>query len=227
MPLIATVPEGSVYFYITVPKYITNTSIDAQPCDIVLHKGSNFANGDAMNQDNASEWIADMEPEWCHSDYLPIAAAECAVDNTTLGIYSPFDGKKYALRGNKYQENALISETDWFQYRFSEAAFNRGLMLIDYEATKILALLFIAKYGRRNSQNVLGGGFHTVSRALGATREYGMADTMLPDYVTVNSDGTIPHAYMQTSGVSGTASYKDVGSNSFLGVENISGNVGE
>lgn len=150
MPLIATIPEGSVYFYITVPKYITGL-VTAQPCDIVLHKGTKFASGDAMNESNAREWIADMEPEWVQSPLLPIAAAECAIDSSTLGIYSPFDGKKTALVGTDSQENALNSKLEWFQHRFSQVAFNRGLMLIDYEATKILAILFIAKYGRRNS----------------------------------------------------------------------------
>lgn len=227
MPLIATIPEGSVYFYITVPKYITG-SVTAQPCDIVLHKGTKFANGDAMNEDNAGEWIADMEPEWIQSPILPIAAAECAVDNTTLGIYSPFDGKKTALRGTNYQENALNSKLDWFQHRFSQAAFNRGLMLVDYEATKILAILFIAKYGRRNSQNVLGGGSHSVSRLLGTTRQYGMTDTMLPDYTSApDSEGKVPYAYIPTKSSTGAMSYTNIGSNNFLGIENISGNVAE
>lgn len=83
MPVIATIPAGAVYFYITVPKYITGT-VDADPCNIVLHRGKSFANGDAMNETNALQWIPDMEPNWVVSNEMLVAAAECAVHNVNL-----------------------------------------------------------------------------------------------------------------------------------------------
>lgn len=222
MPVMATIPAGAKYFYISVRKNISG-SITADPCDIVLHKGTKFGSGDEMTDRNAKEWIADMEPEWIYSDPVSIAAGECASDGVG-GLYSPFDGKQIAAVGTENKENNLASKEQWFQYSMREAAYKRGLQLIDYEATKLLANLFIAKYGRRNSQNQLGAGTNTGARRLGNTREYGMTDTVIPDGMSV----TDTYANAAIPIVQGNnKTFKTVGSPNFLGIENIHGNVGE
>lgn len=94
-------------------------------------------------------------------------------------------------------------------------------MLVDYEATKIIALLFVARYGRRNSQHVLGGGSHTVARPLGATAKIGMRDTIVIDTApSLDSESKLPYAWSPLD-------QSNIGSNNFLGVENVSGNVFE
>ena len=86
MPMISTIPSGAVYFFLSI-KTDTNTTttgtntITPEYCDIVLHKGSKFTDGDAMTLENAKEWLADMEPNWVYSDPVFIHAAECVAYN--------------------------------------------------------------------------------------------------------------------------------------------------
>lgn len=107
----------------------------------------------------------------------------------------------------------------------SEAAFLRGLQLVDYDATKLIAMLFMAKYGRRNAQNVLGAGSSTIARRLGASREYGMVDTTIPLNIAVAE--TWNNAAIPIASVSGQITYKEISTPVFLGIENIHGNVYE
>lgn len=222
MPVMATIPAGAKYFYLIVKKFISG-SITADPCDVVLHKGSKFSSGDEMTDRNAKDWIADMEPDWVYSEHVCIAAAECA-DDGIGGLYSPFDGLKTAAKGTEEKENNLASKEQWFQYSMRNAAYKRGLQLVDYEATKLIANLFVAKYGRRNSQNQLGAGLATGSRRLGNTREYGMTDTVIPDGTSVTevwANAAIPI-------IQGTnKTFKNVDSPNFIGIENVHGNVTE
>lgn len=224
MPVMANIPTGAIYFYVLVKKFITN-SISSDPCDIVLHKGSKFNSGAEMTYENAKEWIADMEPDWIYSEPVCIGAAECVDLDGILSI--SFDGTKKAAKGTLNQENALNSKEQWFQYSMRENAYKRGLQLIDYDATKLIANLFIAKYGRRNSQNQLGGGANTTERLLGKTREYGMTDTVIPN--GISGDYT-SYAYMNAyipikSG--NNVIFKEVNNPNFLGIENVNGNVNE
>lgn len=216
MPVIATIPSDAVYFYISVK--IIYTTISINNVDIVLHKGSKYSSGDDMTLRNVQEWIADMEPDWVYSDPVCIAACECA-DDGNKGLYSPFDGQQVAANGSSNAVWNIESWDTWFQFNMSVAAYNRGLQLIDYEAAKLIANLFVAKYGRRNSQKQLG--FGTASRRkLGNTREYGMTDTIVPNNITTNAyeGAAIP---IGNSGV-----IKNVLSPTFLGIENVHGNVG-
>lgn len=225
MAVITTIPEGAVYFYLSHNKYVSG-SITSDPCDIVLHKGSSFANGDAMTDSNASLWIADMEPEWQWSDPVCIAAAKCATDSTAIGLYTPFDGtKEPAIGGNYYEVSDLNLAGVWTQYSMRRAAYNRGLRLIDYEATKLIAMLFTAKYGRRNSQSVLGAGFSLNTRKLGVTREYGMTDTVVPSDVEISDAYT--NAKFPIDNDNGVITYDACGSPNFLGIEDVHGNVTE
>lgn len=222
MPVMATIPAGAKYFYLIVKKFISG-SITADPCDVVLHKGSKFSSGDEMTDRNAKDWIADMEPDWVYSEPVCIAAAECANDGMG-GLYSPFDGLKTAASGTEIKDNNLASKEQWFQYSMRDAAYKRGLQLVDYEATKLIANLFVAKYGRRNSQNQLGAGISTTIGKLGKTREYGMTDTVIPDGTSVTevwTNAAIPI-------IQGTnKTFKNVESPNFIGIENVHGNVAE
>lgn len=138
-----------------------------------------------MNVENAKEWIADMEPEWVYSEPVCIAAAEASSDDS-LTLYTSFDGSKYAAVGSGNADVPDINvKGQWFQHSMSEAAFLRGLQLVDYDSTKLISMLFTAKYGRRNSQNVLGAGSATTQRRLGVSREYGMVDTTIPLNIAV------------------------------------------
>lgn len=108
------------------------------------------------------------------------------------------------------------------------AAFQRGLQLIDYEATKLIAMLFMAKYGRRNSQNQLGGGVGSSTRRLGATRAYGMRDTVIPNGVSAPSgDAAYQNAAIALVSDGGTTTYEYPGSPNFLGIEDVHGNICE
>lgn len=222
MPVMATVPAGAKYFYFIVKKHITG-NVTSDPCDVVMHRGSKFTSGAEMTQANARQWIADMEPDWVYSEPVLIAAAECAGDGLG-GLYSPFDGKSRAATGTENKENSIQSKEQWFQYSMSAAAQKRGLQLVDYDATKLIANLFVARYGRRNSQNQLGAGTTTTFRLLGASREYGMTDTVIPDGTAVTevwSDAAVPVVQGNVK------NFIRIGSPVFLGIENVQGNVAE
>lgn len=224
MPVMADIPVGAIYFYITIKKYITG-NITSDPCDIVLHKGSKFTSGSEMTDSNAKEWIADMEPDWVYSMPVCIGAAECA--DLDGDLYISFDGTKTAAKGTENKENNLDSKEQWFQYSMRDNAYKRGLQLIDYEATKLIANLFVAKYGRRNSQNQLGGGQPTNARILGNTREYGMTDTVVPNGTSGTFDfSAYQNAYIPI-GQGSNITFKEVKSPNFLGIENVHGNVNE
>ena len=228
MGVITTIPAGAKYFYMSLRKFITGSStITSDPCDIVLHKGSLYDRGDDMNETNVREWIADMEPDWVYSEPVFIHATECAFDGID-GLYTPFDGLQTSARGTINKENDLTIRGEWFQYSMRDAAFQRGLQLIDYEATKLIAMLFMARYGRRNSQNQLGGGTHSNARRLGATRAYGMRDTVIPNGVSAPSDDVAyQNAAIALVSDGGATTYEYPGSPNFLGIEDVHGNVGE
>jgi hypothetical protein len=221
MGVITTIPTGAKYFYLALCKYVSSSSnITSDPCDVVLHKGSNYASGDYMTADNAKDWIADMEPDWVQSDEVWIAAGKAATDSTSLGLYSPFNGNYQPARGGSSGENDLSVKGNWFQYSMREAAANRGMMLIDYEASKLIAMLFMAKYGRRNSQGQLGSGSDSI-RYIGNTRAYGIQDTCVP----AGTSGTTNYSGAAILKDDGTYVYPN--SPNFLGIEDVHGSVYE
>lgn len=228
MGVITTIPAGAKYFYMSLRKFITGSStITSDPCDIVLHKGSLYDRGDDMNETNVREWIADMEPDWVYSEPVFIHATECAFDGVD-GLYTPFDGLQTPAKGSANKENDLTIKGEWFQYSMRDVAFQRGLQLIDYEADKLIAMLFMARYGRRNSQNQLGGGTASGERRLGATRAYGMRDTVIPNGVPAPSgDIAYQNAAIALVSDGGATTYEYPGSPNFLGIEDVHGNVGE
>ena len=242
MPVITTIPEEAEYFFLSVKtNNVSSTtgsgSIRPEYCNIVMHKGSNFANGDAMNVANAKDWLADMEPDWVYSDPVWIAAAECVAVNEGNGntLYSPFDGTQTAKVGSgntaQYLDPGISQE--YCQYYFRYLAEKRGMQLIDYEASKLIAMLFFAKYGKKNSQNQLGSGIKSQSKKLGATATMGIKDTICKDLTTgqymgsTQGDNGIYNAYDYAVVANGSYIYTAVGSPNFLGIENVSGNVSE
>lgn len=228
MPVLANIPVEAKYFYVVVQKYVngSNKFTAVDPCNIVLHKGSKFTSGEDMTDKNAKDWIVDMEPDWVYSDPVCIAVAECVSDDY-IHIYTSFDGtKNIPAVGGQNIDIDLDAVGDWHQNSLSKAAYNRGLQLIDYEASKLLANLFVAKYGRRNSQNQLGGGTYSTRRVLGSTRKYGMTDTVVPKNASSFSDSIYMNASIaQIEG--DIENWISVENNNFLGIENISGNCTE
>lgn len=228
MPVIIDIPLGAKYLFLSVVSHMygkTQTSNDT-PCDVVLHKGSKFDSCFHMTEENAKEWIADMEPEWVYSDPVCIAAAE-ATRSADQSLYTSFDGTQVSASWyNQYQDNSFMDMSNIFQNSGRRYALNRSLSMIDYDATKLLANLFVAKYGRRNSQHQLGAGQGSSNKKLGLTREYGMRDTCIPDGTVVG--GPIwTDAAIKSINVDGSASFVNVRAACFLGIENIHGNVSE
>ena len=84
-------------------------------------------------------------------------------------------------------------------------------------------MLFVAKYGRRNSQNVLGAGSALTARKLGVSREYGMVDTTIHLNIAVTE--TWDNAAIPIASTSGQITYKEISTPVFLGIENIHGNI--
>lgn len=211
MPAIVTIPPGAKWFYFPVRKYIyknhegnnVNNALREAPtadhCSIILHDGKGFDTGFDMTEYNAKEWIADMEPDWVESKEMLIACGECA--NSSSGkLYTGFTD--------------VSSVGGMTQISFKDNARLRKLQLVDYEASKILANLFVAKYGRRSSQAQLGYGSNDYTRGQGRSRYYGMQDTVSKNLAADQK------AWIKEP----NGNYKDIGSPVFLGIENIHGN---
>lgn len=94
-------------------------------------------------------------------------------------------------------------------------------------------MLFFAKYGKKNSQNQLGGGIQSTNRKLGATAIMGIKDTICKNLTTgqymgsAQSDSVVYNAYDYAVATNGSYTYTAIGSPNFLGIENVSGNVWE
>ena len=244
MAMMTTIPSEAKYLYITVKTNMAATptqsnNVTPEYCDIILHKGSNFDSGDDMNLTNAKEWIMDFEPNWVKHDREFIAAAECAAINDGTGntLYSPFDNKSTGVRGSSYNNASYLDpqlSQEYNTYYLRYLAEKRGMQLIDYEASKLIAMLFFAKYGLKNSQEQLGGGEHTNNRLLGDTANIGMKDTICKNFTTgaylntsAVADNVVHSSYTWTKAVNGVYSYTKKNSNNFLGIENVSGNLYE
>jgi hypothetical protein len=239
--MLTTIPLEAKYLYITVKTNTTNNPVQSgnitpEYCDIILHKGSNFNSGDDMTLENAREWIMDFEPNWVEHDREFIAAAECTAlykDNGEVTLYSPFDRTQHALVGTTATNVTVLNpqmSQEYNSYYLRYLAERRGMQLIDYEASKLIAMLFFAKYGLKNSQEQLGGGEATTNRYLGDTADMGMKDTICKSFTTekyINSDAVNDVVYSSyTWTKTGNAySYTKKSSNNFLGIENVSGNV--
>lgn len=175
MYVIATIPETAKYLYITLPRYqgvSGSISCDYSESCVVLHKGSSFSSGAEMTDANAREWIADMEPDWVEHDAICLGASKCSANGASL--YTSFNGTIAPAKGTNNSDTPLADTGNWFQYSMRRAACNRGLQLIDYETSKIIAMLFMAKYGRRDSQKELG---YADLKLCGFSRTNGMIDT--------------------------------------------------
>lgn len=219
MPVMANIPSNAKYFYITIKLYHTVSHKNKYyQSNIVMHKGSKFKSGEEMTDANAKEWIADMEPDWVYSYPVCIGAGKAASDGNTL--YNSFNGTEYPVKGAGTDIPSLSSSDVWFPYRYLKAAYTRGVNLFDYDAFKLLGNLFIAKYGRRNSQHQLGAGSPSWS-LLGRSRNYGMRDTVVAPTSSINSNY---NTYIYASYETPTNSWPNVYTNEFLGIENFTDN---
>ena len=116
-----------------------------------------------------SDKVEDMEPDW-------VEHIECLV-----GMFEAINvgSKLYSACGNSAK--AVNNLT---QPVFSAYAKQRKLQLIDWEMHKDVGNLWLAKYGRRNSQDQCGYGQNTTQRVIGSSAFLGMVDTVNPQNKT-------------------------------------------
>ena len=91
-----------------------------------------------------------------------------------LGAY-----EAYALSNKLYSRSAVASSGSISQTNFKAYARARGTgyQLIDYDQHKMIAWLFYAIYGSRNSQAICGSGTNSYTKETGQTNSIGNADT--------------------------------------------------
>lgn len=223
LPIIVSIPNDAKYMFIETcdrmnigkgSEEYSETTIEQ--CNIVLHKGSRYNSADTMDE-NVHEWIADMEPDWVYSDPIFIHAAEVNFDDSKL--YTSFDGTKQALRGKGTSVPNINTKGEWYPWAFDRAAFDRGLQLTDYDSHKLCAMLFFAKYGRRDALRQIGHiyrGVETIDNCLcGGSRKYGMRDTVVRNFNDY-TDGCKVNI-----GTATYPSYVDTHVPTFLGIERI------
>ena len=218
MPVITTIPKGAKYFFLALRNRINDTAYDnrTMPCDVVLHKGTKFNDGDEMTEANAREWIPDMEPEWCYQPPMFIHAAKACADAED-NLYTSFDNTTKRVIDTLDKTHELNTKGQWFQFRYREKAFERGQQLIDYEANKTIAMLFHAKYGRRSSQKCIGSNYGNTVFNNGGSSTLGINDTVVSPTDSHNAGEHYPFkGYKRPDG---GIEYTVVNVSNFLGLE--------
>ena len=148
-----------------------------------------------------SDKVEDMEPDWVEHE-------ECLV-----GMFEAINvgSKLYSACGSSAK--AVNNLT---QPIFSAYAKQRKLQLIDWEMHKDVGNLWMAKYGRRNSQAQNGYGQNTNQRVIGSSAFLGMTDTINPQNKT-------EYAWYYDE----NEELKQISCNRCLGYEDWWGNVAE
>lgn len=148
-----------------------------------------------------SDKVEDMEPDWVEHE-------ECLI-----GMFEAISigSKLYSACGN-----SATTVTNLTQPIFSAYAKQRKLQLIDWEMHKDVGNLWMAKYGRRNSQAQNGYGKNTNLRIIGSSAFLGMTDTVNPQNKTEYA------WYYDENG-----ELKQISCSHCLGYENWWGNVAE
>lgn len=109
-----------------------------------------------------SDKIEDMEPDWVANDeHL------CAV----VGSSEVGSKLRSCITGG-----STAGGMSWTDFHFYSQ--QRGMQQIDALMHSRIANLFFARYGRRNSQEECGAGYHSHMRTTGGTAEHGMEDTI-------------------------------------------------
>jgi len=96
------------------------------------------------------------------------------VSESLLGAYEAYvtGNRPYSRSGQASTGN--ISQADWKMFASYRG---QGYGIIDYEQHCVIAMMFFAKYGTRNSQAVLGVGVDSYTYLQGTSNATGMADT--------------------------------------------------
>ena len=106
--------------------------------------------------------IEDMEPDWvANEEHL------CAV----VGSSEVGSKLRSCITGG-----STAGGMSWTYFHFYSQ--QRGMQQIDALMHSRIANLFFARYGRRNSQEECGAGYHSHMRTTGGTAEHGMEDTI-------------------------------------------------
>ena len=106
--------------------------------------------------------IEDMEPDWvANEEHL------CAV----VGSSDVGSKLRSCITGG-----STAGGMSWTDFHFYSQ--QRGMQQIDALMHSRIANLFFARYGRRNSQEECGAGYHSHMRTTGGTAEHGMEDTI-------------------------------------------------
>ena len=109
-----------------------------------------------------SDKIEDMEPDWvANEEHL------CAV----VGSSEVGSKLRSCITGG-----STAGGMSWTDFHFYSQ--QRGMQQIDALMHSRIANLFFARYGRRNSQEECGAGYHSHMRTTGGTAEHGMEDTI-------------------------------------------------
>jgi hypothetical protein len=161
MPIVLTIPSDAVYVYFVIGERnwgMRQRGASKYTCHgVVLHKGSNFTSGDEMTDANASEWLVDME-DWVEYKETFIGVDLCTQSETGLSIGLDYSANSYVAKGSSNTDVAWSDDFVFSPYHFAKYVYDTGYQTYEYDDRKILALLFLAKYGRKNSQAIFGYG---------------------------------------------------------------------
>lgn len=152
-----------------------------------------------------SEAIADVEPDWVFHPEMLGAVYEGTVRDDVLRSISGV------------QSSASINQPEFKQYARNHG---KGWQIVDWAWHCATCNLFYVKYGKQDSQGVLGYGTNTNGRATGMTNECGMTDTFANPANTTEQS-----AYIWTDKEAGLK--KNIQAPNGLGYENIHGNKAE
>ena len=109
-----------------------------------------------------SDRIEDMEPDWVPNDEHLCAVVGSSVVGSKL---------RACITGN-----STVASMTWSDFHYYSQ--QRGMQQIDALMHSRIANLFYARYGRRDSQEQCGAGYHSSARVTGGTMGYGMQDTI-------------------------------------------------
>lgn len=115
--------------------------------------------------------VVAVEPDWVEHVECLCGVYEANYENDVLR----------SISGVKATNN--LTAGSYIQYAKDRG---KGFQTVDYEMSKDVANLFMAKYGRRDSQKQCGYGSNTTGSVTGKTDFLGMKDTINPNNATAN-----------------------------------------
>lgn len=142
---------------------ISNVPSGATDLYFTILKSAEFDKVVLSNSTN----IEDMEPDWVWAPPCLVGVAESMVVNDKLR--------------SVMTSAASAGSLAYSDFSYYSGQRGTGFQQIDYEASKDIANLFYAKYGRRDSQGQCGAGSSSAGRSMNGTISLGMKDTINPD----------------------------------------------